>query len=144
MSVYVVDTSVVVKWFNDRNEQDMPQARALLRDAVDYRITLFTSDLLLYELANALALGKRIVPGVVRSVIERLGETPVAFVNHSPAIFELAADFAQRYKISVYDSVYVAVAAEIDATLVTANPRHQGRVSEIPVLPLSRYRSSSE
>ena len=144
MSIYVADTSVIVKWFNQENEEHVPEALALLDDAVAQRVALFTSDLARYELANALTLGKRLNPSVVRSILERFEELPIELVETTPALFESAADFAQRYNVSVYDAVYAAIAAELGGTLVTANPRHQARIREAFVLPLPAYEGSMD
>lgn len=137
--MYVADTSVVVKWFNQTQEADVQQAVMLLEHAVSQQILLCSSDLMRYELANALAVGKRLEPTSVRATLELLDELPVALIESTPALFEQAAMFAQRYTLSVYDAIFVALAIAVDGTLVTANPRHQAKVREATVLPLHAY-----
>jgi predicted nucleic acid-binding protein len=139
LRIYVVDASVAVKWFNQENEQNVAEALAVLRDAVAQRVTLLTSDLLRYEVANALTKGKNLTPATVRAMLERLDELPVEFIEITPALFEEAASFAQHYSISVYDAVYAALARAVNGTLMTANPRHQGRVREVAVVALADY-----
>jgi len=139
LKTYVADTSAVVKWFNQTNEAEVPQALMLLEHAVGQQILLCTCDLVRYELANALTLGKRLEPTTVREMLELLDELPVDLIESTPALFEQAAAFAQHYAISVYDALFVAVAIALDGTLVTANPRHQGRVRDAVVLPLHAY-----
>lgn len=118
------------------DETDVPEAIALLTDAVEQRIALFSSDLLRYELANALNKGKTLAALEVRIALERLEELPVDLLDLIPASFEHAAALAHKYNISVYDAVDAVIAYELSGTLVTANPRHQGRVQEISVIAL--------
>ena len=144
MRIYVADASVAVKWINSTDEANVSEAVALLTDATAQRIALFSSDLLRYELANALTKGKKLAASDVRFALERLEELPVELLDLMPGSFEHAAALAHKYNISVYDAVYAVIAHELSGTLVTANPRHQGRIQEVSVIALSDYPLDAE
>lgn len=54
MSGLLVDTSVLVKWFETRGEDELDPARAIRSAHVQDRLTVWLLDLALYELGNVL------------------------------------------------------------------------------------------
>jgi len=57
--VLILDTSVVLKWFLEKDEADVAQARQLRQAHLSGRCLLRAPDLLLIEIANALTVGHR-------------------------------------------------------------------------------------
>ncbi len=51
---YVVDASVVVKWFSKFSEEDAAKSGELMNSHIQGRCVLMSSPLVLYELSNAL------------------------------------------------------------------------------------------
>ena len=143
MDPYVVDTSIVVKWFNTKDENFVSQAQRLLHDAQLEEISLFTPDLAVYELSNALLKGKKLAAAEVYEGFTKLLALPVAIVSYSTAIVLRAASFAEQYNLSVYDATFLAFAAIKRCPLITENVRHQGIVKEIEVMHIKDYPLSS-
>ncbi len=54
MTGYVLDTSVIIKWFSTHGEEDLESALRLRDGLVSGNCTAVVPDLLFYELANAL------------------------------------------------------------------------------------------
>ena len=110
---YVVDTSVVLKWQLD-DEDDVPQALAL-RDAclVEGAVELHAPLLLAYELTNALRTAERrfrLSPELTTEALANLMASGIEL--HEPAPLA-ALQFARELGISAYDAAYVALAAEL-------------------------------
>jgi predicted nucleic acid-binding protein len=117
----ILDTSVVLKWFLEKDESDVALARKLRETFLSRRCTLGAPDLLLVEVANALTAGHRSSPKEVSEAIEVILEIGLhLFELQFPALVK-AIGLASTYGVTVYDSCFLAVAIESDALLVTAD-----------------------
>jgi predicted nucleic acid-binding protein len=115
----VVDASVAVKWFLP--ETLSVEARSLLRGDYD----LQAPDLLWAELGNTL--WKRFRRGeldeeTAKSALHDFGRFPVRPAR-AHRWTEAALDLAIRHGVTVYDGLYLAVAAGHRLRLVTADRR---------------------
>ena len=112
----VVDTSVVLKWYVEEPESD--RAEALIGGE------LVAPDLILVEVANAL--WKKVMKGEITSDHARgvLPQLSQAVVLHPAAeLAEPALEAALELRHPVYDGLFLALANELDAVLVTADRR---------------------
>lgn len=119
MSAYVIDASVAVKWFVP--EAHSREAAALL----DPALTLHAPDLLFAEVSNALwkkTRRRELRPGEAKLILRGLASVPleVTPIRHLAAG---ALDLALETGCTVYDAVYLALAAHHDCRLVTADQR---------------------
>lgn len=119
MSVYVVDNSVVAKWF--REEDYTPEAARLLKDEHD----LHGPDLLAAEFTNMLWRWLRqglITPLLAADAVFEFGRHPVTL--HPPSEYmEQALKLAYNEGHPAYDCFYLALALRLDAQCVTADRR---------------------
>lgn len=114
---YVVDASVAIKWFVP--EIHTSAALRLLNDEA----RLLAPDLLLPEFGNIL--WKRVRRGelaekAARAVLQAFTAVPLR-IHPSTLLLEGAFDIAQATGSTVYDSLYVALAAIEGCPLVTAD-----------------------
>lgn len=130
---YVIDASVAVKWFT--YEEGTDQARAILKKGQGGALALLAPDLLLYEVGNALAKGKGLAALTVREALALL-QSDVALQSLDRLLIERTASFVEEYGLTFYDAVYVALAEQYNAILVTANPKDHRKVREIGLLIL--------
>jgi predicted nucleic acid-binding protein len=119
----VVDASVAAKWIF--NESDSDLARALRLDARRQGFELVAPEILPAEVGNVI--GKRVVRGEIdpaeaRSVFREFRDLCPALVRLS-GLVEGALALSVRFRHSVYDGLYVALARERDCILVTADER---------------------
>jgi predicted nucleic acid-binding protein len=116
---YVVDASVVVKWFLP--EAHTEAARRLLRHGLE----LSTPDLLRAEFGNVMwkrwRRGDLSAEGV-DAALRSLGRLPLRIETSGP-LMEAAWDVARLYDRSFYDGLYVALAERTECPLVTADRR---------------------
>ena len=117
MSAVVVDASVAVKWF-------LPEIHAeAARRVLTTRRDLLAPDLIWAEVGNALWKQSRraqLAPETARDILRDFERFPL---RTSPAkgLLEPAWELAERFHISVYDSLYLALAVGHRCPLVTAD-----------------------
>lgn len=138
MKSVVVDSSVSVKWVNQIDEKLLDQADRLLSDALSRSVNLLAPELSKYEIGNALLKKKLDLPRAYES-LGTVYQLPITFVPESEELAKDTYKIAQEAKITYYDASFIALAHQENATLVTDNPKHQGKDKEIKVIPLSQY-----
>lgn len=118
MAGLVIDASVAVKWFLTEDRSD--QARALASE-----IGLAAPATILLEIFNALSIAvrkERAVPETLDVAEHRLAGIGWELMPIEP-YFQRAARLARMLPHPIFDCIYLAVADERDATLVTADER---------------------
>jgi predicted nucleic acid-binding protein len=141
LPMVVVDTSVVVKWFVPEADSDIALALRLAHSTG--KIPLATADLCLVELANALRFRKPTptaaeIGQAVRSVLS----LDVRTVTPSPELIESATRLAFERQLTVYDALFVALAADLGYELVTADNELVARCRDLSwVRPLSAWKA---
>ena len=126
MSLVVVDASVAAKWFLPAREETLrDEAFEVFRNYVAGEIRFIVPDLFWAELANvlwkAVRLG-RCSNAVAESGLASLLERDMPTVSSS-VLLESAFRIATTFDRTVYDSLYVALAVQSKAQLITADER---------------------
>jgi predicted nucleic acid-binding protein len=126
IQVVVVDASVAVKWcLPARREELAAQAEGLLASCRRDEIRFLVPDLFWVELANVLWKGARrgeISTDNATSAISLVRDLGIATVP-SLDLVPQALHLAVRYGRTVYDSLYVALAAQSKTDMITADER---------------------
>lgn len=124
----VVDASVVAKWFVP--EEDSDKAVRLRNRHVEGTLTLMAPDLLVYEVANALAYHPEIEEDGLREDLEALFMIDIELVPPSTELMASIAEKARLNAVSVYDSSYLALAELTATNLVTADRKFHEKVKD--------------
>ena len=129
MSVFVVDASVVVKWFVPEIQSEA--ARRLLELPHEY----LAPDLLFAETTNTI--WKKIRRGELqredgRRLIADINRIAVETVS-CRALAEDAHSLANSTGRTVYDALYVALAVRLNTRLITADDRLSRTVAAHPM-----------
>ncbi len=117
MTRYVVDASVVIKWFVP--EVHTEAAQSLLREG----LSLSSPDLVRAEVGNVLWKKWRrdeVSSDTVEAVLRDLGGFSLEIKASTP-LLGIAWNVARSFDRSFYDSLYVALAMHTDCPLVTAD-----------------------
>ena len=117
---YVVDASVVAKWFN-RGEEFEGESDRLRRAWVNDELELIAPAHLPYEVANSIwknpNIGVRQAGKLARVLI---GVCP-ALTGLSEELADRAMSFARRKHTTFYDASYIALAKLLSVQLITAD-----------------------
>ena len=138
--LYVVDASVVLKWFLPESDSDL--ADQLLEAFLNNQAELIAPDLLLLEVANTL--WKRVTRNDLsereaKSAYSDLLAMPLPTVN-SISLVDAALAFSLKHHHPVYDFVYCALAVDQNCDLVTSDQALVKKLSG--VFPFVRHISS--
>ncbi|MFP3910205.1 MAG: type II toxin-antitoxin system VapC family toxin [Archaeoglobaceae archaeon] len=118
----------VIKWFSEEEYTDKAlQIRETIRSG-DERAVL--PDLLLYEVANALRYNPSFNENDVSEALDSILDMGMDIVTPTSEIINSAIELAFRYDITFYDSFYVALAKELEITLITADKKLHNKVKE--------------
>jgi len=135
----VVDSSVVIKWLNQHNENLIEQADGLLLNAMEQKIELIAPELVKYEIGNVLLTSKQLSISEASEAIEFFFSIPINFVIETQELAESTYKIGQELKITYYDASFLSVAEQLGATLVTDNVKHHGKSTKVKVIPLKDY-----
>ena len=133
---YILDSSVIVKWFNHKEEDHVMQALRLMDLYGENLIEITIPDLSLYEIANALRYNKNFQSEDVKKVISTLMDLNLNIVEVKEDLLNSAIDIAIEDDITVYDAIFISISDSLIAPLVTANPRHHKRITRGNIIML--------
>ncbi len=129
MSVLVVDASVAVKWF-------LPEVHSeVARRVLSGTRTLLAPDLIWAEVGNVLWKKSRraeITDETARGILRDFRHFPLQ-TYAAKALLEPAWDLAERFHVSIYDCLYLALAISRSCTLVTADLRFYNTLKDTPL-----------
>jgi predicted nucleic acid-binding protein len=99
---FVVDASVILKWFFRDEEKDLQKALKLREDFKTRKIDLYAPGLLIYEAANVLRYKETLEDDLVLKAIDSIYSMDMLIpVNHQ--IMKNALKLARKYDVTVYD-----------------------------------------
>lgn len=126
MKKYVLDSSILVKWFSE--EEGSEEADKFLESLERKEIQIFLPELVKYELGNALLKGKELSYSQAKNALKIFYELPLTFVAETLDLAKLTYKLAQKFSLTYYDASFLALAKSQKATLITANPKHQPKI----------------
>ena len=138
MQLIVADSSVIVKWLSDENEERLIEAAEILKDARNNKIILYAPGISRYEIGNAL-LKKKLKIILDQDTLTTAYELPVIFVTETEKLAHETYEIALKTHITYYDASFIALAKQFRAILVTDNPKHQAKFKGVKVVPLKDY-----
>ena len=119
--VYVVDASVVLKWFV--SEDYSKEAEALREAYANGLIDLAAPSLLPYEVLNALKYSTAFGEDELKEVAEVLDDLQITYYGLQKELAAKAVEIAMRKGVTVYDSSYLALAHRLQTIVYTADER---------------------
>lgn len=135
----VVDTSVIIKWLNRNNEDNIDKSDKLINSALNGKVELFAPELARYELGNVLLKGKQLNSNEAYVSLSTAYSLPINFVTESEELAKETYDLAFSLGITYYDASFISLAKQFHATLVTEDIKHQGNSTKIKIKALKDY-----
>ena len=120
---YVVDASVLVKWFLYQQEADRDRALALMELHILGRSTIHIPQLALMEVLNAIRFAPKAKEEDGKLALEALWDLHLETKPPEPNLLRKANAIAWAYKVTISDSLYVALAEQVGYPLITADEK---------------------
>ncbi|NOR16788.1 PIN domain-containing protein [candidate division WOR-3 bacterium] len=127
--MYVLDASVLIKWFSDEEYTDI--ALKLRDDFFKGNIELVVPDLLLYEVSNALRYNPNFDENDVVEAVDSLYDIGIDIIIPTRDVIRSAINLAFTHNVTIYDAFYAALADEIDFTLITADAKFYRKTNNL-------------
>ena len=118
---YVIDASVLVKWFLHEKEADRDRALALRDLHISRRSTLFIPQLALLEVLNAVRFSPKADEEDGEMALETLEDFHLEIKANDVVLLRKANAISWGYKITIYDALYVGLAEQVGHPLITAD-----------------------
>ncbi len=137
MTNIIVDTSVVTKWYAQKEEGDLEPAFRLLDACSEGELTLICPTIILLELANVLYLGKKLDRTLCLASVRSLENlcTKLVDIDDAERIVTIMYDHA----LASYDAAFVSLAIAENIPLVTADYKHHKKSISPHIVWLSEF-----
>ena len=139
MNTLVIDSSIIVKWLNRKDEENLTQADQILNDTKNGKVDLIAPEIAKYEVGNVLLKGKQLTPMQAVVSLRTVYSLPITFITESENLAKETFNLAYDLGITYYDASFLSLAKQYDATLITQNIKHQGKSTDIEVKSLREY-----
>jgi predicted nucleic acid-binding protein len=126
---YVVDASVLVKWFLYQQEEDRDRALALRELHISGRSTIHIPEFAVVEVLNLVRFAPKAKEEDGELALEALQDL---HLQTKPLEFDLvrkANAIAWAYKVTIYDALYIALAEQVGYPLITADEAMIGKLT---------------
>jgi predicted nucleic acid-binding protein len=117
---YVVDASVVAKWFN-KGESNEAEAIALRKAWISGDVELMSPTLLHFEVANSIWKNPNVSARRARSLVRILVKLVPKLVDLGGDEADRAMLLARRKNLTYYDASYLALAKSLSVPFITAD-----------------------
>lgn len=119
---YVLDTSVITKWYYKKDEEDLYNA-SIIYDILELKnYIFFAPDLLMYELLNIYRIKLELDDLRINKIISELYDL-IVILGINKNTFSKAFLTARKLNISFYDSIYLSLSEDLVAPLITADKK---------------------
>jgi predicted nucleic acid-binding protein len=128
MKGFVLDTSVVLKWFSEFGENDLPQAIQLRQALLDGSVLFTVPELLFYELSNALRYNPSLSSKDVQEALDSVIDMGLVVKRVDKRVMAEAISIAFKYGVTVYDAYFLALSRIERKPLIIADYKFAEKV----------------
>jgi len=120
--VYIIDSSIVLKWFFTKGENDIETAKIIYEKTLDRDYHMISPDLLIYELLNIFKYRTDFSEVKLEGIIKKIFNILIfSHIDYKTLIN--AYSISKKIEDSVYDCIYVAMSEKYRAPLITADEK---------------------
>ncbi len=139
MNTLVLDSSVITKWLNKKNEENLEKVDLILEETHKGRVELIAPELVKYEIGNVLLKGKKLVPKEANISLGTIYSLPINFIDETEDLAKQTFNLAFKHNVTYYDASFMSLAKQYNAILVIDNIKHQDKSSEVKTVSLQNY-----
>ena len=133
MTPYVVDTSIVFKWYRQPGDEEyVPQAVSILEHHLHGNFEIHVPDLLFYELGNILRFKETLVSKDALTILRETFALALQIHTVDSLLAEEAFRLAREYDITFYDASFVALSYLLQASFITADKKLFTKIQTLP------------
>ena len=126
---FVLDTSVITKWYYRKDEEDIYNASIIYENLGSKNYIFFAPDLLIYELLNIYRIKLELDDSKIGKIISELYDL-IVILGINKNTFSKTFHNARRLNITFYDSIYMTLSEDLDALLITADKKLYNAVQD--------------
>ena len=140
---YVLDASVIIKWYYYKKESDLEVADYIHEKVARNEIMIISPDLMIYEVLNFFVFKLGIPAAKIEDIITDLNDI-IIIINTDIAIQKKAFALSRIMKNSIYDSLYLSLSHSLDCPLITADRKlkQDAQKENCSILLLSEFKSA--
>ncbi|MCL5985356.1 MAG: type II toxin-antitoxin system VapC family toxin [Actinobacteria bacterium] len=120
--VYIIDSSVILKWFCTEDEGDTETAEIIYKRALAMDCHLISPELLIFELLNIFKHRTDFSESKLEEIVKDIFDIFV-FTRIDYKTFVDAYSIARKIEDSIYDCIYIAMSEKYKVPLVTADKK---------------------
>lgn len=122
METLILDTSVLVKLFS--KDETSEQTVALLAKLNNKSLFITIPDIAVYELINSLKYSKNAAPALIMDILDVIMKMNLRIVNFSQELLKISVKTMDKYEITIYDAIFIAMSDMEKIPLLTADYKH--------------------
>ena len=119
---YILDASVIIKWYYFENESDLEIANYIHEKVIRDEIIIASPDLMIYEVLNFFIFKLKIPYSKMADMLSELNDI-IFIISTDISIQKKAFEISRKIKNPIYDSVYLALSESLDCPLITADDK---------------------
>jgi len=140
---YILDASVIIKWYFFENESDLEIANYIHEKVTRDEIIIASPDLMIYEVLNFFIFKLKIPSDKIADILSELNDI-IFIINTDISVQKKAFEISRKIKNTIYDSLYLALSQSLDCPLITADNKlkQNAKKENYSVLLLSEFKSA--
>jgi len=119
----VLDASVAVKWFSEKNEDYVKTALEIQDQKISGDLDIIVPDLFFLEVLNAFQTSSGFGPEDISIIQQSLQKLNLKIVYPNNIILKYTVKIASDNDLTIYDSLYISIAKVYEAPLFTEDKR---------------------
>ncbi len=120
--IFVLDSSVIFKWFYSESEDGIETAGILYKKAISRNFHILSPELLIYELVNIFRFRTNVSKSLLENIIREIFNILI-FLKLDYKSYVYAYDISKRIKSSIYDCIYIAMSDKYKVPFITADKK---------------------
>jgi len=136
---YILDSSVIFKWFSYENEKNVDKALSILDMYRENKLEIIIPELVIYEVSNALRYNNNFSSIETRKIISTLINMELNMIGLSNRVIDSTIRIAYEENITIYDAVFISLSNIMKIPLISANPRHHKLLKRRNIISLEDF-----